>query len=149
MSSRYLTVGGAHQRDLRTQLFSTPASKAFYGQSPQPTRTQSPYDNEPTASAKHNESFLSLLESQNNEELDSMGQKVAMLKNLGVRMGTEINKSINLNDDITNSFEKGKVTLKNTYNKMVLMSQRAGISWKMWLVVFSIVALWFVYVWLF
>jgi blocked-early-in-transport protein 1 len=80
--------------------------------------------------------------------MDSMGQKVAMLKNLGLKMGSEINKSIKLNDDITNSFEKGKVTLKNTYNKMIVMSQRAGISWKMWLVVFAIVFLWFFWIWI-
>ena len=54
-----------------------------------------------------------------------------MLKNLG-KNGVEINKLIKLNDDITNGFEKGKITLKNTYNKMIVMSQRAGITWKMW-----------------
>lgn len=148
MSSRYSTVGGTHQRDLRTQLFSTPPARTMYNYTP-PSRTSSPYEKDTTNSAKHNESLLSSLESQNNDELDSMGQKVAMLKNLGVRMGTEINKSIKINDEITDRFEKGKITLKNTYNKMVVMSQRAGITWRMWLAVFSIVILWFVYVWLF
>jgi len=89
------------------------------------------------------------LESQNNEEMDNMSQKVAMLKTLGLKMGTEINKSIKLNDEITNSFEKGKTTLKNTYNKMVLMSQRAGITWRMWLVVLLVVVIFFTYAWLF
>ncbi|ODV82353.1 uncharacterized protein CANTADRAFT_141286 [Suhomyces tanzawaensis NRRL Y-17324] len=141
MSSRYSTLGnGAHQRDLRTQLF-TPLVKP-------PSRTASPYDKVASPLAKHQESYLLLLESQNNDEMDSMGQKVAMLKNLGVKMGTEINKSIKLNDEITNGFEKGKVTLKNTYNKMVVMSQRAGITWRMWLVVFLLVFLWFFWVWL-
>lgn len=139
MSSRY-SAGAAHQRDLRTQLFAnSPPPKA-------PSRTSSPYD--PTPAAKHNEAYLLSLESQNNDEMESMNQKVAMLKNLGVRMGTEINKSIKLNDDITNLFEKGKVTLKNTYNKMVVMSQRAGITWKMWLTVFAVVGLWFFWVWI-
>lgn len=148
MSSRYSTVGGTHQRDLRTQLFSTPPTRSIYNYKP-PSRLGSPYDKDTTTSAKHNESFLLLLESQNNDELDSMGNKVAMLKNLGMKMGTEINKSIKINDDITNGFEKGKITLKNTYNKMVVMSQRAGITWRMWLTVFTIVILWFFYVWLF
>lgn len=148
MSSRYSAVG-AHQRDMRTQLFSTPSTRpTSVGGKESPSRTQSPYDPAPTTSAKHNESYLLSLESQNNDEMDTMGQKVAMLKNLGLKMGSEINKSIKLNDDITNSFEKGKVTLKNTYNKMIVMSQRAGISWKMWLVVFSIVFLWFFWIWI-
>lgn len=89
------------------------------------------------------------LESQNNEEVDLMSQKVNALKNLGVRMGSEINKSMKLNDDISNNFEKGKITLKNTYNRMVVMSKRAGILWRMWLVFFSLFFLACFYVWLF
>lgn len=89
------------------------------------------------------------LESQNDDELGLMSQKVAALRNLGVRMGTEINKGIQLNDDITSSMEKGRVTLKNTFNKMVVMSQRAGISWRVWLSFFAMLFLWFFYVWLF
>lgn len=144
MSSRYSNGGGAHQRDLRTQLFSTPQRS----QTP-PLRTASPYESVKSQTAKHTESMLLTLESQNDEELDSMGQKVAMLKNLGVRMGTEINKSIKLNDEITDSFEKGTVMLKKTFNRMIVMSQRAGITWRMWLTVFLIVGLWFFWVWLF
>lgn len=146
MSSRYSTIGATHQRDMRTQLFSTPPSRSIYAP---PARIGSPYEKTNQNTAKQNESFLLSLESQNNDELEGMGQKVAMLKNLGVRMGSEINKSIQLNEDITNTFEKGKITLKNTYNKMVVMSQRAGITWKMWLGVFLIVFLWFFYVWIF
>ncbi|QWW25849.1 hypothetical protein CA7LBN_004753 [Candidozyma auris] len=109
----------------------------------------SPYDRPPSVSAKHNEAFLSSLEAQNEDEVSSMSQKVAALKNLGVKMGDQINTSMKLNDEITNSFEKGRVTLKNTYNKMIVMSQRAGISWKMWLAFFAMFFLWCFYVWLF
>lgn len=159
MTSRYSAAGGAHQRgDLRTQLFSTPGQHNFTGirllrsQTP-PLRSNmsSPYDPTPRASssnAKFDESLLSSLESQDDEELNTMGAKINMLKNLGEKMGVEINKLVKLNDEITNGFERGKVTLKNTYNKMVVMSQRAGISWKMWLLVFGIVVLFFFYVWI-
>lgn len=109
----------------------------------------SPYDKTPQQSAKHNEAFLLSLESQNNDDMDLMSQKVSALKNLGVRMGLEINKSMRLNDEITNNFERGKVTLKNTYNRMVVMSKRAGISWRMWLVFFALFFLACFYVWLF
>lgn len=145
MSYRYSSAVSAHQRDLRTQLFSAPN-----GLTKPPSRSQSasPYDNPTTNSAKHNEAYLLSLELQNNEELDTMSQKVAMIKNLGLKMGTEINKSIKLNDSINDNMEKGKVTLKNTYNRMVIMSERAGISCKTWFVVFFIVFLWFFYVWI-
>ncbi|CUM67747.1 uncharacterized protein PRCAT00005452001 [Priceomyces carsonii] len=143
MSYRY-SHGGAQQRDLRTQLFEVPPRK----NSPV-IRNNSPYDPVPSSSAKHTESFLLSLESQNNDEVDTMGQKVTALKNLGVRMGSEINKSMNLNDEITNSFERGRVSLKNTFNRMIIMSKRAGITWKMWLFVFFIVFLWFFWIWLF
>lgn len=143
MASRY-SSNGAHQRELRTLLFgNTPPNTKT-----PPSRTSSPYDPTPSQSAKNNESYLLSLESQNNDEMDSMGQKVAMLKNLGVKMGTEINKSIKLNDEITNGFEKGTVALKRTFNNMVVMSQRAGISLKMWFAVFAIVGLWFFWIWL-
>lgn len=145
MESRYSTAGSAHQRDLRTQLFSTPHGRS--GTVPQ--RMSSPYENSPKVSAKHNEAFLLSLEDQNENEVDLMSSKVSALKNLGVMMGLEINKSMRLNDDISNNFERGSVTLKNTYNRMVLMSKRAGISWKMWLLFFAVFFLWCFYVWLF
>lgn len=113
-----------------------------------PARVGSPYDKPTSPSAKQNESYLLSLESQNNDEIDSMTEKVSMIKNLGVKMGTEINKSIKLNDNITDNMEKGKITLKNTYNRMVVMSERAGISCKLWLLVFFVVFLWFFWVWL-
>lgn len=143
MSSRYSAMDSL-QRDLRTQLFTTPQ-----GIRRVPHRTASPYDPTPQPSAKHQESMMLTLESQNEDEMDTIGQKVAMLKNLGVKMGVEINKSVKLNEDITNNFERGKVTLKNTYNNMIDMSKKAGITWRMWLLVFLIVFLWFFWVWLF
>ena len=52
------------------------------------TATVSPYDPSPNNNqAKYNESLLNSLELQNNEEMDTMGQKVAMLKNLGEKWG--------------------------------------------------------------
>lgn len=147
MNSRYSTAGSAHQRDTRTQLFSSPPPRVLSLSTP--ARMNSPYDKTPQQSAKHNEAFLMSLESQNNDEVDLMSQKVSALKNLGMRMGSEINKSMNLNDEISNNFEKGKITLKNTYNRMVVMSQRAGILWRMWLVFFCLFFLGCFYVWLF
>lgn len=146
MSSRY-SNGGAHQRDLRTQLFAAPP-RGVAMTPPSRSQSQSPYDPPSGNNAKYDESYLLSLESQNNDEIDSMAAKVKLLKNLGVRMGGEINKSIKMNDEIANSMEKGKLTLKRTWGQMVVMSQRAGITWRMWLSVFAIVGLWFFWVWI-
>lgn len=144
MESRYSTAGSAHQRDVRTQLFASPLPRFAT-----PQHMSSPYDAAPLLLAKHNEAFLLSLESQNDSEMDLMSQKVLALKHLGVRMGLEINKLMKLNDDITNSFERGTVTLKNTYNRMMVMSKRAGILWRVWLGFFAMFFLWCFYVWLF
>lgn len=146
MDSRYSTAGSAYQRDLRTQLFSTPQTRR---QAEPPHRMSSPYERTPQISARQNEAYLLSLEDQNDMEVDLMSSKVSALKNLGVKMGSEINRSMKLNDDITNNFERGKVTLKNTYNRMVVMSKRAGISWKMWLAFFFFFFLCCFYVWVF
>ena len=143
MSSRYSSA--AHQRDLRTQLFGTaegPPKLAL-----PPVRSESPYDR--PAQQKYNESYLLTLELQNEDDLGSMSAKVRALKDLSVRMGGEINKGMKLNDEITNSMQRGQITLKRTWNSMIVMSQRAGISWKAWLAVFGLVALWRFWVWLF
>lgn len=138
MQLRYSTAGSAHQRD-RTQLFGAR----------EPQRMASPYESSPQVSARHNEAFLASLEGQNEDDVALMTSKVSALKNLGVRMGSEINKLMQLNDDISNSFERGTVSLKSTYNRMVLMSKRAGISWRMWLLFFLFFFLLCFYVWVF
>ena len=102
----------------------------------------------PTELARQNEAYLASLEEGNNQEMDEMSQKVGMLKDLGVRMGLEINKLLKLNDEITNLFELGRVKLKNTMNQMIIMSKRAGITWKMWLLVLLVVGVFFFWVWI-
>lgn len=109
----------------------------------------SPYGSLSTPNPKHNEAYLSSLESQNNEDLDGMSYKVAALKNLGLQMGDEINKSMRLNEDLTDKFERGRVSLKQTYNRMIVMSRAAGLTWKMWIVFFLLFFLLCFYLWLF
>lgn len=147
MDSKYSTSGSTSYRDSRTQLFGSSHSRAINPQAP--VRMQSPYGDQNTRSLKHNEAFLLSLESQNNDELDSMSSKVAALKNLGIQMGDEINKSMRLNDDLTEKFMNGKITLKHTYNRMIDMSRAAGLTWKMWLVFFLLFFMLCFYLWLF
>lgn len=147
MDSRYSTGGSAYHRDNRTQLFSSAHSRSINPLPP--TRMDSPYGSRSSQSLKHNEAYLLSLESQNNDDLNSMSTKVAALKNLGLQMGDEINKSMKLNQDLTERFERGKISLKHTYNRMVEVSKAAGITWKMWLVFFGLFFTLCFYLWLF
>ena len=109
----------------------------------------SPYGNLSQPNLKHNEAYLLSLESQKDEDFNGMSSKVAALKNLGLQMGDEINKSIKLNEDITDKFERGKISLKHTYNRMIDMSRAAGLTWKMWLIFFLMFFTLCFYLWLF
>lgn len=147
MESRYSTGGSAYQRDNRTQLFPSSHSRVINPQPP--SRMDSPYGNLSQPNLKHNEAYLLSLESQKDEDFNGMSSKVAALKNLGLQMGDEINKSIKLNEDLTDKFERGKISLKHTYNRMIDMSRAAGLTWKMWLIFFLMFFTLCFYLWLF
>lgn len=147
LNSRYSTAGSTYFRDSRTQLFASSHSRGSTSQLP--SRMESPYGERSAQNLKHNEAYLLSLESQNNEELDGMTFKVAALKNMGLQMGEEINKSVRLNEDLTDKFERGKVSLKQTYNKMIDMSWAASLTWKMWLIFFLLFFSLCFYLWLF
>lgn len=147
MDSRYSSGGSAHHRDSRHQLFSSAHSRVINPLPP--ARMESPYGYQSSQALKHNEAYLLSLESQNNDDLNTMSTKVAALKNLGLQMGDEINKSLKLNEDLTERFERGKISLKHTYNRMIEMSKSAGITWKLWLIFFFLFFSLCFYLWLF
>ncbi|ANZ73086.1 BA75_01699T0 [Komagataella pastoris] len=131
MFSRYSS--NLHQRDNRSSLFET--------------RSASPYDDAPSKK-DYKASLLSQLESQNEDELTTMSEKVLMLKNLGSRMGDEIkNSQLNI-DDLHSTMTNTQTRLKNTFKRMMVMAKKTGISWKLWLLFFFLVWLWFFFVWL-
>lgn len=114
-------------------------------------RVQSPYQQQQQSSKltpDYSESQLSSLESQNEEEVNTMFHKIKSLKSLSEKMGIEINSSNKLLDDVNDNFGHLQVRLKNTFNKMIVMANRSGISWKVWLGVFGFVILMFFYVWI-
>ncbi|ODV59747.1 Bet1p ASCRUDRAFT_26247, partial [Ascoidea rubescens DSM 1968] len=94
-----------------------------------------------------NESLLSQLEAQNDETIDVMTDKVKLLKNLTIKMGTEI-KSANLNS-LSDTFDKTSSSLKRNFNNLLIVSKNAGISWKSWLIFFILVFGFFFWVWIF
>ena len=64
-------------------------------------------------------------------------------------IGDEIRDSSALADKMNDTFEGTRLRLRGTMNRMLLMAQRTGIPWKVWLLFFAAVSMLFFYVWLF
>lgn len=64
-------------------------------------------------------------------------------------IGDEIRDSSALAEKMNDSFDQTRLRLRGTMNRMLLMAERTGIPWKVWLGFFAMVALIFTYVWLF
>lgn len=87
------------------------------------------------------------LESQNDVQIEGLSAKVKLLKDLTVKIGDEVRDSNKLLSDLENSFEGARTKLKMTFNRMIIMADRSGISWRMWLCLFALISLVFFYVW--
>lgn len=147
-SQRTTLFGDAPTR--RTNLFanSNRSNNNLHSQQQQNQfRTPSPYEKDAKVQA-YNQSLLSTLESQNEDELSSIHGKVKLLKDLGVRMGGEIRSSSKTMESLNDTFGNAGTKLKLTYNKMIVMSQNAGISWQVWFLFFFAVFLFFFWVWI-
>jgi blocked early in transport 1 len=66
-----------------------------------------------------------------------------------VAIGDEIRDSSALAEKMNDSFDRTRLRLGRTMNRMLVMAQKTGISWKVWLGFFAAVILIFTYVWLF
>jgi blocked early in transport 1 len=75
--------------------------------------------------------------------------KVKMLKDLTVAMGDEIRDSSAMMDKMNDSFDNTRLRLRGTMNRMMIMAERTGVGWKVWLGFFAAVVFIFMYVWLF
>lgn len=64
-------------------------------------------------------------------------------------IGDEIRESSALAEKMNDAFDTTRVRLKGTMNRMLIMAERTGVSWKIWLLFFAAVILIFMYVWLF
>jgi blocked-early-in-transport protein 1 len=65
-----------------------------------------------------------------------------------IAIGDEIRQSSALADTMNESFDNTRIRLRGTMNRMLLMAQRTGIPWKIWLMFFAAVGLLFFYVWI-
>jgi len=88
------------------------------------------------------------LESQNEEHLEGLGQKVRMLRDITEAIGDEVRSSSTLINSMNDSFDSTRARLRGTMGSMMRMAQRTGVGWKAWLGFIAAVVLLFWYVWL-
>lgn len=88
------------------------------------------------------------MESQSNDEFESMFNKVSVLKNLSTKINSEINSNQHLNS-INENFEK-MIPMVQTYGRRVgVVGHNGWLNFKGWCAFFGIVLLFFGFRWLF
>lgn len=75
--------------------------------------------------------------------------KVKMLKSMTVAIGDEIRDSSALAEKMNDQFDNTRVRIRGTMNRMLIMAEKTGVGWKVWLAFFGAVGFLFWYVWLF
>jgi blocked-early-in-transport protein 1 len=66
-----------------------------------------------------------------------------------IAIGDEIRDSSALAEKMNDSFDNTRLRLRGTMNRMLLMAERTGVGWKVWLAFFAAVAMLFFWVWVF
>ncbi|KAI0025749.1 hypothetical protein F4780DRAFT_223964 [Xylariomycetidae sp. FL0641] len=103
----------------------------------------------PNSKGQYSDAVLNELESQNDQQVEGILGKVKVLKDMTVAIGDEIRDSSALAEKMNDSFDSTRLRLRGTMNRMLLMAERTGVGWKVWLGFFATVILIFMYVWLF
>ncbi|KAK7724083.1 protein transport protein bet1 [Diaporthe eres] len=103
----------------------------------------------PNRRGQYSDAVLNELESQNDAQIDGIMGKVRVLKDMTVAIGDEIRDSSALAEKMNDQFDNMRLRVRGTMNRMLLMAERTGVGWRVWLGFFAAVILLFVYVWLF
>jgi len=103
----------------------------------------------PNSRGQYSNAVLDELESQNDNQVEGIMGKVKMLKEMTVAIGDEIRDSSALAEKMNDSFDNTRVRLRGTMNRMMIMAEKTGIGWKVWLAFFAAVGFLFFYVWVF
>ncbi|KAK4240308.1 hypothetical protein C8A03DRAFT_31611 [Achaetomium macrosporum] len=103
----------------------------------------------PNRKGQYSDAVLNELESQNDEQVEGIMGKVKMLKDMTVAIGDEIRESSALAEKMNEGFDQTRLRLGRTMNRMLVMAERTGVGWRVWLAFFVAVILLFIYVWLF
>lgn len=91
--------------------------------------------------------FLSLL--VNPIEGDPTSNFVWNKNQITIAIGDEIRESSALAEKMNDTFDSTRVRLRGTMNRMLVMAEKTGVGWRVWLGFFCAVFLLFTYVWLF
>ncbi|KAG7294322.1 hypothetical protein NEMBOFW57_004393 [Staphylotrichum longicolle] len=129
MASRFNS--SLHQRDSRGDLFKGYTAAAR------------------TAPGQYSDAVLNELESQNDQQVEGILGKVKLLKDMTVAIGDEIRDSSALAEKMNEGFDQTRLRLGRTMNRMLVMAERTGVGWRVWLAFFLAVIFLFIYVWLF
>lgn len=156
MSQRF-GASSLHQRDSRSALFEgytpdhTPRgpspgtnSSGSYGVERHAYRSAAP-----NKKGQYSDAVLNELESQNDAQVAGILGKVRTLKDMTVAIGDEIRESSALAEKMNDTFDSTRIRLRGTMNRMLIMAERTGVGWKVWLLFFAAVGMLFFYVWLF
>ncbi|KAI0389792.1 hypothetical protein F5Y17DRAFT_447578 [Xylariaceae sp. FL0594] len=103
----------------------------------------------PNSRGQYSDAVLSELESQNDQQVEGILGKVKILKEMTVAIGDEIRDSTAMAEKMNDTFDSTRLRLRGTMNRMLLMAERTGVGWKVWLLFFAAVIFIFMYVWLF
>ncbi|KAI1376120.1 hypothetical protein F4677DRAFT_96639 [Hypoxylon crocopeplum] len=103
----------------------------------------------PNSRGQYSDAVLNELESQNDQQVEGILGKVKTLKDMTMAIGDEIRESSALTEKMTDTFDSTRLRLRGTMNRMLLMAERTGVGWRVWLGFFAAVIFIFCYVWLF
>ncbi|KAK3900799.1 hypothetical protein C8A05DRAFT_35550 [Staphylotrichum tortipilum] len=103
----------------------------------------------PNRKGQYSDAVLNELESQNDQQVEGILGKVKLLKDMTVAIGDEIRDSSALAEKMNDGFDQTRLRLGRTMNRMMIMAERTGVGWRLWLGFFVLVIFLFVYVWLF
>ncbi|KAK4644677.1 protein transport protein bet1 [Podospora bellae-mahoneyi] len=103
----------------------------------------------PNRKGQYSDAVLNELESQNDAQVDGILGKVRILKDMTVAIGDEIRESSALAEKMNEGFDNTRLRLRGTMNRMLVMAERTGVGWRVWLAFFAAVIVLFVWVWLF
>ncbi|KAF2003037.1 hypothetical protein P154DRAFT_520390 [Amniculicola lignicola CBS 123094] len=121
-----------------------PGGGSGLGDSSNPYRSATP-----NSRGQYSDAVLDAMESQNDEQVSVLSSKVSQLKSLTSLIGEEIRDSTAYAEKMNDTFDSTRLRLKGTMNRMLVMAQKTGVGWKVWLGFFAVVIFLFWYVWLF
>ncbi|KAH7413144.1 hypothetical protein BKA64DRAFT_346325 [Cadophora sp. MPI-SDFR-AT-0126] len=102
----------------------------------------------PNKRGQYSDAVLNELESQNDGQVEGIMGKVRQLKDMTIAIGDEIRESSALAEKMNDSFDGTRLRLKGTMNRMLVMAERTGVGWKVWLAFFAAVGFLFFWVWI-